>query len=58
MGGARVQVLGRAIYDLLLISYQWPLASAITTILVIMTGILISIALYATRRSTKQEVSG
>lgn len=58
MGGARVLVLGRLIYDLLLISYQWPLASAITTLLVIGTGILISIALFVTRRSTKQEVSG
>jgi len=58
MGGARVLVLGRLIYDLLLISYQWPLASAIATLLVIGTGILISIALFVTRRSTKQEVSG
>ena len=58
MGGARVLVLGRLIYDLLLISYQWPLASAITTLLVIGTGILISVALFVTRRSTKQEVSG
>jgi putative spermidine/putrescine transport system permease protein len=58
MGGARVLVLGRLIYDLLLISYQWPLASAITTLLVIGTGLLISIALSVTRRSTKQEVSG
>lgn len=57
MGGARVQVLGRLIYDLLLISYQWPLASAITTLLVVGTGLLISVALVVTRRSAKQEVS-
>ncbi len=57
MGGARVQVLGRLIYDLLLISYQWPLASAITTLLVVATGVLISVALAVTRHSAKQEVS-
>ncbi|MGH7070066.1 MAG: ABC transporter permease [Acetobacteraceae bacterium] len=50
MGGARVQVLGRRIYDQLLVSYQWPLASAIATLLVIGTGLLIAIALIVTRR--------
>lgn len=53
MGGARVQVLGRRIYELLLVSYQWPLASAITTLLVIGTGVLISMALLCARHGSR-----
>jgi ABC-type spermidine/putrescine transport system permease subunit I len=55
MGGARVRVVGRLIYDQLLISYQWPSASAIATLLVIATTSLSFIALAITRRTSRQE---
>jgi putative spermidine/putrescine transport system permease protein len=55
MGGARVRVLGRLIYDQLLISYQWSSASAIATLLVIATTSLSFIALAITRKSGRQE---
>lgn len=55
MGGARVRVVGRLIYDQLLISYQWSSASAIATLLVIATTSLSFIALAITRRTGRQE---
>lgn len=55
MGGARVRVIGRLIYDQLLISYQWPSASAIATLLVIATTSLSFLALAITRRAGRQE---
>ncbi len=55
MGGARVRVVGRLIYDQLLISYQWPSASAIATLLVIATTSLSFMALAITRRTSRQE---
>jgi putative spermidine/putrescine transport system permease protein len=55
MGGARVRVVGRLIYDQLLISYQWPSASAIATLLVIATTTLSFGALAITRRASRQE---
>jgi putative spermidine/putrescine transport system permease protein len=55
MGGARVRVVGRLIYDQLLISYQWPSASAIATLLVIATTALSFIALAITRRASRLE---
>lgn len=55
MGGARVRVVGRLIYDQLLISYQWPSASAIATLLVIATTSLSFMALAITRRTARQE---
>jgi putative spermidine/putrescine transport system permease protein len=55
MGGARVRVVGRLIYDQLLISYQWPSASAIATLLVIATTSLSFIALAMTRRTSRRE---
>jgi putative spermidine/putrescine transport system permease protein len=55
MGGARVRVIGRQIYDQLLISYQWPNASAIATLLVIATTSLAFIVLTLMRRNTRQD---
>lgn len=55
MGGARVRVIGRQIYDQLLISYQWPNASAIATLLVIATTCFAFAVLALTRRSARQE---
>jgi len=55
MGGARVRVVGRLIYDQLLISYQWPSASAIATLLVLATTSLSFMALAVTRRASRQE---
>src|SRR5215471_1065466 len=55
MGGARVRVIGRQIYDQLLISYQWPNASAIATLLVIATTCFAFVVLALMRRNTRQE---
>ena len=55
MGGARVRVVGRLIYDQLLISYQWLSASAIATLLVLATTSLSFVALAITRRGGRQE---
>ena len=55
MGGARVRVVGRLIYDQLLISYQWPSASAIAMLLVIATTTLSFGALAITRRASRRE---
>ena len=55
MGGARVRVIGRQIYDQLLISYQWPNASAIATLLVIATTSLAFVVLALMRRSARLE---
>ena len=55
MGGARVRVIGRQIYDQLLISYQWPNASALATLLVIATTGLAFAALAVTRRAGRLE---
>jgi ABC-type spermidine/putrescine transport system permease subunit I len=55
MGGARVRVIGRQIYDQLLISYQWPNASAIATLLVIATTCFAFVVLALMRRVARQE---
>ena len=57
MGGARVRVIGRQIYDQLLISYQWPNASAIATLLVIATTCLAFVVLALMRRRARKEQS-
>jgi ABC-type spermidine/putrescine transport system permease subunit I len=50
-----VRVIGRQIYDQLLISYQWPNASAIATLLVIATTCFAFAVLALMRRSARQE---
>jgi len=55
MGGARVRVIGRQIYDQLLISYQWPNAAAMATLLVAATTCFAFIVLTLMRRSSRQE---
>jgi putative spermidine/putrescine transport system permease protein len=55
MGGARVRVIGRQVYDQLLISYQWPNASAIATLLVIATTCFAFAVLALMRRTARQE---
>jgi ABC-type spermidine/putrescine transport system permease subunit I len=55
MGGARVRVIGRQIYDQLLISYQWPNAAAIATLLVMATTSLAFVVLALMRRGARQE---
>ena len=55
MGGARVRVIGRQIYDQLLISYQWPNASALAALLVIAATALAFAAFAVTRRAGRLE---
>lgn len=54
MGGARINVLGKLIFDQLLISFQWPSASAITTLFVIAT-VGLSYAAVVLRRDERRE---
>ena len=55
MGGARVRVIGRQIYDQLLISYQWPNAAAIAALLVVATTCLAFAVLALMRRGPHRE---
>jgi putative spermidine/putrescine transport system permease protein len=55
MGGARVRVIGRQIYDQLLISYQWPNAAAIAALLVVATTCLAFAVLALMRRGARRE---
>ncbi|MGH7122622.1 MAG: ABC transporter permease, partial [Acetobacteraceae bacterium] len=55
MGGPRIQMLAQRIYDQMVVSYQWPHASATTTVLVMGTGLLIIIALSVARHRPKEE---
>jgi ABC-type spermidine/putrescine transport system permease subunit I len=55
MGGARVRVIGRQIYDQLLISYQWPNAAAIAALLVVATTCLAFAVLALMRRGAHRD---
>lgn len=56
MGGPRIQMLGQRIYDEIVVSYQWPHASAVTTILALGTGLLITMALAMARHRRREDM--
>lgn len=49
MGGSRVRLVGQQIYDETLVSYNWPGASALGWVLVIVTALLLASALRIAR---------
>ncbi len=56
MGGSRVNVVAKLIFDQLLISFQWPSASAIATAFMLATLVLSYLAVTVTRRRGEREV--
>jgi ABC-type spermidine/putrescine transport system permease subunit I len=55
MGGRRERMAGQQIYDEVLVSFNWPSASALALTLVLLTLVLLFSALYATRRTSRLE---
>lgn len=55
MGSSRVRMAGQQIYDEVLVSFNWPSASALSLTLVLLTLILLFWALFATRRAGRRE---
>jgi ABC-type spermidine/putrescine transport system permease subunit I len=56
MGGRRERMAGQQIYDEVLVSFNWPSASALALTLVLLTLVLLFSALYATRRTSRLEI--
>ena len=57
MGSSRVRMAGQQIYDEVLVSFNWPSASALSLTLVALTLVLLFWALFATRRTGRRETS-
>jgi putative spermidine/putrescine transport system permease protein len=57
MGGARLRVIGSQIYDEVLVSFNWPGASALALVAIAATLLLVYVALRATGRASRLEVS-
>jgi ABC-type spermidine/putrescine transport system permease subunit I len=55
MGSSRERMAAQQIYDEVLVSFNWPSASALALTLVLLTLILMFWALYATRRAGRLE---
>lgn len=55
MGSPRERMVGQQIYDEVLVSFNWPSASSLALILVLLTLVLLFSALYATRRLSRLE---
>jgi len=56
MGGARVRVIGSQIYDQVLVTFNWPGASSLALVVVVVTLLLVFVALRTTRRLARLEV--
>ena len=57
MGGSRVNVIAKLVFDQLLISFQWPTASAVATVFVVGTVALSYLAVHLTRSRNESEVA-
>jgi putative spermidine/putrescine transport system permease protein len=55
MGSPRERMVGQQIYDEVLVSFNWPSASSLALILVLLTLVLLFSALYVTRRTSRLE---
>ncbi len=55
MGGARMRVIGSQIYDEVLVSFNWPGASALALVAIAVTLVLVYVALRATGRAARLE---
>lgn len=57
MGGARVRMVGQQIYDDVLASFNWPGASGLAVVLVVLTLLLLFVALTTAARGSRLEGS-
>jgi ABC-type spermidine/putrescine transport system permease subunit I len=55
LGNPRARMVGQQIYDEVLVSFNWPIASALALALVLLTAGVMFIALLATRRAARLE---
>src|SRR3954452_5364674 len=55
MGNARERMAAQQIYDEVLVSFNWPGASSLALILVLVTAVLLFGALFATRYAGRRE---
>jgi ABC-type spermidine/putrescine transport system permease subunit I len=55
MGNTRERLTGQQIYDEVLVSFNWPGASSLSLILVLLTAVLMFGALFVTRRTARRE---
>jgi putative spermidine/putrescine transport system permease protein len=53
LGSPRARMVGQQIYDEVLVSFNWPIASALALALVLLTAGVMFFALLATRRATR-----
>jgi len=53
LGSPRARMVGQQIYDEVLVSFNWPIASALALALVLLTAGVMFFALLATRRATQ-----
>ncbi len=57
MGNARERMAGQQIYDEVLVSFNWPVASSLALTLVLLTVGLMFCALFATRHASRRETA-
>jgi putative spermidine/putrescine transport system permease protein len=55
LGNPRQRMIGQQIYDEVLVSFNWPIASALSLTLVLLTAGVMFLALFATRRAARLE---
>jgi putative spermidine/putrescine transport system permease protein len=55
IGNPRERMAGQQIYDMVLVSFNWPGASSLALTLVLLTLLLLFAALFATRRAGRLE---
>jgi putative spermidine/putrescine transport system permease protein len=55
LGNPRQRMIGQQIYDEVLVSFNWPIASALSLTLVLLTAGIMFLALFATRRAARLE---
>src|SRR5580692_9312925 len=55
LGSARERMVGQQVYDEVLVSFNWPIASALALALVLLTAGVVFFALLATRRAARLE---
>jgi ABC-type spermidine/putrescine transport system permease subunit I len=55
LGSPRARMVGQQIYDEVLVSFNWPIASALALVLVLLTAGVMFFALSATRRAARLE---
>jgi ABC-type spermidine/putrescine transport system permease subunit I len=55
LGSPRARMVGQQVYDEVLVSFNWPIASTLALALVLLTAGITFFALLATRRAARLE---